>query len=937
MTFDPPAVTGLLLLALKLLALAAVGFVFVRVVLRHEHDWSALAQGLVVGPALWGLTVNFVLFLVPATVGVVAVWIVTLALGAGLAWRFPKTLRLPQRTIAGFATVVFVLFWIGLASRQLLAIPDPTIHLGLAASIQAGGWPPTLPWNPANPIPYHYGVDLLIALLAPPFGPDLALITELLGTYIWVSFILVVATTLLRYGGRVGALTLTPLLLTAAVWTLLYYTEPPDILKVLVPTAVSTSGVHATLTDVYWPSVSLPWTWTVEASPPNIWKPGFLLAYGLAFVVLERAAPGDARRHVAPGSYTGLALLIGFLGLVDESVALLVLLLWTLLEAERFLRIRSAVSIRDPATLGVAAGPALAAFLLVIAGGVITGVLTGASGGGLSLGWIADFGSRRPMGTLTSLPGGIGILGLGAVPVAAASALLAWRSRLVLALAAGSALFLISAFTLQYEYAQQDITRFDGHSRNFALLGLVVAMSIRLPALRSRWRYVIATCSVVLVIWPTIAVPVRNLGLALGQGVHLTNAQPGRWKFDVQIMRRHVIHRDISPLIVSYIRDHTSIDDRILSPNPIGLSVDTGRPNASGYQQFTHFSYATGPEYLDAVRYLDPAALRQLEFAYVHATDDWVNSLPVRARRWLSDPRLFKPLVRDGVDAVYQIQQAFLELDAASPPESFGALRQAVPASAKVYISPSVEELGSVRAASVLSHAQLFGRVRTFGTHLRPDFPIKPLGDVMPDLVVTSARVAPSGFAPAARSPIWWNDEIAVYSPSGAIQPIMEPPPRHFSVALSNVQSTNGRLAFTATFTDRATDRWVGQDWLVFAADGSPWSLPYEFDAKGRVREGPRWFKGQLEPVHRTQVHEYLYLYEVEPRTGTLALWDGGGYASLWQARTELDPGEWVLAVRLTGADWNEAALIPLLRFSLTIEGDFTYKVYQGTIDAAIP
>ena len=936
MTLDPSILPGLLLLALELLTLAAVGLIVVRVALRHEDDWSALAQGLVVGPALWGLIANFVLYLIPSSVGRVAVWTIALALAAGLAWRCPMALRLSRRAVAGFATVVLVLFWAGLASRQLLAIPDPTIHLGLAASIQAGGWPPRLPWNPADPIHYHYGVDLLIALLAPPFGPNLALTTELFGTYIWVGFVLVVATTLLRYGGRVGALTLTPLLLTAAVWTLIYYTEPPDILKVIVPTALTGGGFHTTLTEVYWPSVSLPWTWTIEASPPNIWKPGFLLAYGLAFVVLERAAPGGVGRQVAPGRSPALALLIGFLGLVEETVAVLVLLLWALLQAERLLRRPSAISVRDPATLRVVAGPALAAFLLVTGGGVITGVLTGTSGGGLALGWIADFDSRRPIGTFTTPPGTVGILGLGVIPVAAASALLAWRSQLVVALAVGSVLFLIGALTLQYEYAQQDITRFDGHSRNFALLSLLVAMSIRLRTLRPRWRCVIATCTAALIIWPTIAVPVRNLGLAFEQGIHVTNAQAGRWKFDVQIMRRHAIDRSISPLVVSYIRAQTAIDDRILSPNPIGLSVDTGRPNASGYQQFTHFSYATGPEYLDAVRYLDPAAIRQLEIAYIHTTDDWIANLPARARRWLSDPRLFRPLIRDGVDAVYQVQQAFRELEAASPPESFGALRQGVPASAKVFISPSIEKLGSVRAASVLSHTRMFGIVRTFGVHLRPDFQVEPLGDVVPDLVVTSAHVAPSGFAPAARSPIWWNDEFAVYSPSGAYQPLMEPPPRHFSVALSDVRTTSGRLAFSATFTDRATDRWAGQDWVVLAADGSPWALPYEFDAKGRVRKGPRWFKGQLEPVYRTQVHEYLYLYEFEPRTGTLALWDGSGYASLWQAHTELGPGEWILAVRLTEADLDEAALIPLLRFSLTGEGDLTYEVYQGTLDAAL-
>ena len=61
LTIDWSVVPGLLMLILELLALTAVGYVVAQVGLRQRHDPAALAQGMVIGLALWGLTVNFVL------------------------------------------------------------------------------------------------------------------------------------------------------------------------------------------------------------------------------------------------------------------------------------------------------------------------------------------------------------------------------------------------------------------------------------------------------------------------------------------------------------------------------------------------------------------------------------------------------------------------------------------------------------------------------------------------------------------------------------------------------------------------------------------------------------------------------------------------------------------------------------------------------------
>ncbi len=216
MTVDPAVLPGLLLLAAELIVLAAIGFVVVRVALRQDDDRAALAQGLVVGFALWGVVVNLVMHLWPGLAGALAGWEILLAIGAGLAWRAPHRIQPRRRVAAGMGLAMLVLLPIALASRQLLSVPDAAIHLGMAASIRAGGFPPEFHWLPGMPAPHHYGTDRLVGLLTPPVGPDPASVTELLGAYAWTSFVPVVATALPPQRGWTSAFTLTPLPLTTS-------------------------------------------------------------------------------------------------------------------------------------------------------------------------------------------------------------------------------------------------------------------------------------------------------------------------------------------------------------------------------------------------------------------------------------------------------------------------------------------------------------------------------------------------------------------------------------------------------------------------------------------------------------------------------------------------------------------------------------------------
>ena len=870
MTVDPSIVPGLLLLAAELLVLAAVGFVVVRVALGQTDDLLALAQSLVVGLTLWGLIVNFVVYLVPGLAGALVGWVAVLAIGAGLAWRAPHRIRARPRAVAAIAVVALALFLVTMTSRQLVSISHTETHYWLIATMRAGGpHPPELSWHPGMAAPYHYGFDLLVGLLTPPVGPDPAFVTELLSAYVFVSFALIVGTLLLRRGSWIAVATLAPLLLAAG--TEAFLGVSPGALQVPVPAGIPAPGLRASLGTVYVDGLG-----GHVSVPPNVSIPSFPLAYALALVVLERAAHRKDwhwARHVA------LAPLVGFMGLVDEAVAPIALALWVGLEAIVFLKSRHARPVARRVA-GVATGPVLAALLLAAGGGVITGVLAGGLGGGLTISWI-DHSSLRP--SFTALAGGVGLLGLGPVVVAGAGLLLAGRDRLSLALAAGSGAFALAALILQFEHAQHDVARIDGHARNFALLAAILALSLRLRAMRPRWRYAVAAVIVALLTWPAIVTPVRTLAMSVGRGIQFANAEPG------QPGSRQAFPRLASARVAAYIRDHTAIDARILSRQASEMSGATGRPNAAGFTQAVHSTESTGPEYLDAIRYLDPAAIQRLGIDYVHVTDGWIARLPEEARRWLDDPRLFQELIRDGSDALFRVQPAFLELEAPPVPASYEALRRAVPPSATVYFAPATEALHALKVASALPHARLAGELYPGHISLRTDFGVVPLGDEIPSLVIVPLWFTPSMFAPEYRQPVWWNDWVAAYSPDGAVAPVMPftpPASPPLSIEVSEGDSTDERVRFTVSLTTLDSDQWSGQDWLVIPMHTRVPAYP-KFGGPASVL----WFPGDIVSWEGTQSRRY----EFDPRSGSLAVRSEDGRVAVSEdpGGTPLGPGRW--------------------------------------------
>ena len=756
---------------------------------------------------------------------------------------------------------------------------------------------------------------------------------------------LVVVTMLVSRGSWGAALVLAPLLLTTGLWT---WTSVGDgILRISVPAGLPEAGLRASLADIYWPSVGQPWV-AREATLPNIWKPAFPLAYALAFVVLERALHGGGRSWPATLTLAGL---VGCIGLMATTLVPVVLVLWTGIEAVGLGQACRARAVAWRAALRPGLGLALAGLLLLGGGGAFTGVLDGAPSSGLQL--AGDHNPRHweALGTLDERPGGVALLGVGPVVVAGIAALLARRDRLVLALAVGAATLVVAWLVLRYEPFPKDIDRLAGHARNFALLALLLALSARLAGLRPRWRHAASALLVGLVIWPTSVGPVRSLGLALGQGIEIANAGSLRPAAAENYRRGRAALPSVSAHVAAYIRNHTAVDARVLVPKGPYLAVvyATGRPNSIGYANVHHLIYVSGPEFSDARSYLEPRAIRRLDFDFVYATDDWLAGLPDRARRWLADPHLFELVIRDGAESLYRVRPAFLALETLPAPASFEALRQAVPAASTVYWPDGgrFETETTLRVAAVLSpKVRLFGALSNVlrGLHALTRLPVERLGAQTPDLVLLPTAEEPWMFPPTGRQPIWWNHEMAIYAPDGAVAPIMPPPdagpppePPPARVRVSGVRVADGRIAFTLTVEDRAPDRWTGQDWVLISVDESPWAIPKQLEADRRTPVAEQWFAGKVVQGRGTTTHVYVY----DAGAPSLAVrGESGAFRMAESSAGAAGPGTWTLALRLlramdrgTYVVHEEAAFIPVLKVRISTAGDVSYAVYDDVRD----
>ena len=667
-------------------------------------------------------------------------WGLLLAIGAGLAWRSSHRIRPQPRLVAGFAVAVLALLWAALASRQLMGVSHADLHLGLAASIRAGGFPPELPWSPGMLVRYHYGPDLLVGLLAPPVGLDLAFVTELFGAYGWTSFALVVTTALLRRASPIAVLVAAPLVLANGLWT---WTSPAGgaILQGPIPAGLPGTGLPESLSNIYWPMVELAPNVRISDLLADISKPSYTLGYALTLVVLEHVA--RSQRWSWRASVT-LASLVGFLGPACHHARA-----------------------GGDGCVGWSGGVACHAIPACrLGGGRGAAVRRGSGAGGAAAarwrqrvhgdsGWCAAvrlegwrgtsiqraLGGARHLRLL--LPGGVGLLGAGPLAVAGVAVVLARRDRLVVALAAGAGLLVVAWLALAYPPAPWDVNRFAGHARNLALVALLLAMTARLADLQPTHRRCAAALVAILLTWPTLVAPVRSLGLAVGHGVQLANA---RWVQEelidrgVMVPMRRFQMPPLSGRLADYIQNHTPVDARVLVSEEPSWSVSavTGRPNNAGFAGLTYLIYHLGPEYLDASQYLEPAAIRRLGIKYVHATNAWVAALPQRAQTWLGDPRLFELLVRDGHERLYRVRRAFLSLDVPPHPASFEALRQAVPPSATVYLVVPPRDYDTLLVAAALAHVRLIGQLDPLFLHLlRPAvWHVDPLTDETPDLIV---------------------------------------------------------------------------------------------------------------------------------------------------------------------------------------------------------
>ena len=812
------------------------------------------------------------------------------------------------------------IFWTALSARQLLWIPDIGGHLPLTASIMAGNFPPAFPWNPVEPAFYHYGPDLMIGGLEIGTGLGFILVTEILGAILVSALILNIGILAARSRSLFALAVTVPLILSAGAWTLVLVGSQPWPLTMVVPAGLPEPGIRAAMSAIFIPGPGVPWQSPVDASPPNIFNPAFPLAYALVLVLIDRALAGAWR--AVPGMLL-TAVMGAFLMLTDETMFAAFLLIWIVVITAACLR--DSNSRRRLSTMGLA-GLAIMLVVAVLQGGVLFDTFFRSQNlqTGLGISWPPALGLDQVI-SLTVAPGNLGTIGIGVVVLAALVALGRRESNVAALLAvAGMAIWLASGF-VDYEFSGSDALRLQGHARNLMLMATILVLAGALGRVRPSYRWAAGSAMAALIVWPTVARPGANLWFALRQGPQFEAPSAANRRIQAGIMGRPEMLTDLDGIAI-FIREELSRDAAILSPAPSELSIATGMPAPYGFLELTQYVGLRGPDYRDAIRFLDPEAVKRLGVDYLHATPDWVDSLPDRSQSRVENPEYFEPWLQTEAGALYRIRPEFNRLEVKPEAESFEMLRALVGREAAVYVSEALHLLDRLSVAAALANATLFGDLGD-PAHIRGDVGLTAYDGQDFDYLVLPSSLAPTGLPSERRNAVWSGSSMSMYAISGAEIGIRTQPSAPLTLHVEESRAPGSGFGFVATFEVGVTSGWTGQDWVLLRSDRTPWALP--------VLHGPgsapvHWYGGQANPRLRTLRVEY----DFDALAGSLTWSIGGGETRSAESSTrELSEGSYVFAARLT-FEGRVQAIVPVLTIQVSPERTLAYGLLFGPLSA---
>ena len=885
----------------QLLVLAAAAAGIIRSVWPAVAPQTATAAGLLAGPALFGAAAALGMYLVPGPPGVVVGWVTVLGAALGFCRRDRRLLStlLPGR---GRTVLWLVAFMIALSARQQYWIPDAMVHAPLSASLMAGVFPPRFPWSPDVPAIYHFLPELVIGAFNLGLGPGLVLTTELVGAFVAAALaMLVVAVAAEHRAHRLAMALMLPMLLSPGLWTLVLFTERPAAALLAIPVGLPEAGLRAALGSVYVPDLASAATAPIQAAPPNIINPHFIWSYGLA-ITIALLATAQAR-HRAAGAAVG-ALLLSALSAIDETIFVAVLSALGGYAAFSVLRDRHRWRCQIPLLLALVCGSGLA----LVQGGVLTDLLFHAPPTAEVLGLHSPTAELAWLGEVLAVGGGLGVVSLGTLAVLLLGAGAAYLARsVVLAIVVAMGMALFAGFVLvHFPASPQDIARLEGHALNLGMIALAIGLAVGTARLRNRGVLYGGTLLFAgLVLWPTVADSVGRIAEAVADGPRLyvagtrpvehTPSFSTRSQLDAEIADHRSLLEAVSAIV--------GPDDRILTARPKLISAGTGRPTPLGYAEWPHYVALSGPEYQDAVRFLDGAALRELGIDYVHANATMLGGMSEEARRRLASPTEFR-LVHESpapkTDALYAVVPQS-QVSEAPAPLSFRSLAQ-LAEGRRVLISSATHPLVRLPLYYTLrTNEHLYGRWDD-PAHFRRDVRIHPPTGATVDLIALPDSLYPSPLDPVHRIPVWSAERVQVFDLTSKVSGQAAPPP--IRVAGRSLLDPSG---IQITSRPRWPESWTGTDWVLYREVEPGTGIP------AILEPGRRWFPGLLAPQHpeqRIAVRFNAARGQLEQRSGN------DGWIGLGESAGTLPPDAHVLTLRFS-AQGEPVFFVPIAVIAL--------------------